>query len=101
MLNWIKVASEADIPDGGCKQVEVSGEPVAVFNIAGTMCAVHNTCLHRGGPLAEGELSGDVVTCPWHGWQYDVTTGQCRTNPAAKLRTFEVKVDGGDVFVAA
>ena len=101
MSNWIKVASEADIPDGSSKQVEVGGEPVALFNVAGTIRAVHNTCLHRGGPLAEGDVNGEIVTCPWHGWQYDVTTGQCRTNPAAKLRTFAVKVEAGEIFVAA
>lgn len=100
MSNWVKVASEADIPDGGAKQVEVGGEPVALFNVAGRIVAVHNTCLHRGGPLAEGELNGDIVTCPWHGWQWDVTTGKSPTNPSAKLRRYGVKVEAGEVYVS-
>ena len=101
MADWVKVASEGDIPDGGCLQVEVGGEPVALFNIAGKIRAIHNTCVHRGGPLAEGGVNGDLVTCPWHGWQYDVTSGQCRTNPAVSVKTYEAKVEGGEFLVAS
>ena len=100
MAEWVKVASEGDIPDGGCLQVEVGGEPVALFNIAGKLHAIHNTCLHRGGPLAEGEIDGDLVTCPWHGWQYDVTTGSCRTNPGVTVRKYEAKVENAEILVS-
>ena len=101
MPNWIKVATEADIPDGGSKQVEVSGEPVALFNVAGTLCAVHNTCLHRGGPLAEGDLNGEVVTCPWHGWQFDCSSGKSTRNAAVGVSCYPVVVDGTTLYVEA
>ncbi len=101
MSDWVKVASESDILDGGCTQVEYGGEPLALFNIAGTITAIHNTCLHRGGPLAEGEVNGDIVTCPWHGWQYDVKSGECKTNPAVSLRNYQVTIEDGEVLVSS
>ncbi len=101
MADWIKVASESDIPDGGCKQVECGGEPLALFNVAGKITALHSVCLHRGGPLAEGEINGDIVTGPWHGWQYDVSNGQCKTNPSVSLRCYDVKVENGEVLVSS
>jgi nitrite reductase/ring-hydroxylating ferredoxin subunit len=79
--------------------VEVNGKTLAVFNGDGAFHAIDNTCIHRGGPLGEGDLEGSVVTCPWHGWQYDVTTGACVANPAAKVERYEVKVEGTDVKV--
>ena len=101
MADFVKVCKKGDLPAGSGRTVDVKGKPVALFNVDGNFHAIDNTCLHRGGPLAEGELNGGVVTCPWHGWQYEVTSGECRTNPAAKLRTFEVKVEAGEIFVAA
>lgn len=101
MANWVRVASEEDVPDGGAKQVEVGGQPVALFQVAGKFHAIHNTCLHRGGPLAEGDVNGDIVTCPWHMWQYDVTTGECRTAEGMSVRCYPTKVEDGQVFVAA
>ncbi|MBI3083984.1 MAG: Rieske (2Fe-2S) protein, partial [Candidatus Omnitrophica bacterium] len=80
--------------------VEVGGKTIAVFNCDGTFYAVDNTCVHRGGPLGEGSLSGTTVTCPWHGWEYDVASGTCLTNPAAKIQRFDVKVDGDDVLIS-
>ena len=92
-------ASVLDLPPGAAKQVTVSGVEVALFNIAGHFCAVDNTCPHRGGPLVDGSLGGSTVTCPWHAWEFDVTTGACLTNPAAKLKTYPVQVQGNDILV--
>ena len=100
MGDWVKVALESDVPDGGSKQVEVGGEAVALFNVAGQVRAIQNTCLHRGGPLSEGDLDGDLVTCPWHMWQYDVTNGKCRTDPSITLACYQVKVENGEIFIA-
>lgn len=69
MGDFVKVGRKDEIEPGTGKTVDVEGTPVALFNVGGTYYAVHNTCRHRGGPLGEGELSGSVVTCPWHGWQ--------------------------------
>lgn len=101
MPDFVKVCKTGDIPPDSGKTVEVKGQPVAVFNVDGSFYAISNTCLHRGGPLAEGELDGKIVTCPWHGWRYDVTSGVCQVNTAAVVEQFEVRIEGDDVFVAA
>lgn len=81
--------------------VVVLGHPVALFHSEEGFHALSNACLHRGGPIGEGNLDGTTVTCPWHGWTYDVRTGRNLGNPAASLRTFEVRVEGDDVLVGA
>ncbi len=98
-MEAIAVAKVTDVPPGTSKVVIVAGRPVALFNVGGTFFATDNSCLHRGGPLGEGTLDGEVATCPWHGWQYDVKTGGNLGNPAAKLRTYRVVVEGDDVKV--
>jgi len=94
-----KIAEQGDLDPGQCRVVEVEGKTLAIFNVDGSFYAVDNTCLHRGGPLGEGELDGKIVTCPWHGWRYDVTTGANVNNPAVKVNCFPVKVEGTSVFV--
>jgi len=96
----VKVAQVSDIPPGSGKVVEANGKTIAVFNCDGTFYAIDNTCKHRGGPLGEGSLSGATVTCPWHGWEYDVTSGGCQTDPSITVQKFAVKVDGDDVLVS-
>jgi nitrite reductase (NADH) small subunit len=99
MASFVRVAATTDIPVGQGKTVEVNGKQIAVFNRAGTFYAIDNTCKHQGGPLGEGELDGQVVICPWHGWTYDVTTGVSPDDPDCKVDTYAVKVDGSDVLV--
>ena len=96
---FVRVTGTTDVKPGQGIVAEVNGKTVAVFNIDGAFHAIDNTCIHRGGPLGEGELEGSVVTCPWHGWQYDVSTGACVANPAAKVERYEVKVEGTDVKI--
>ena len=100
MASFTKVASVAEIPAGTGKTVEVGGTSIAVFNCDGTFYAVENTCKHQGGPLGEGSLSGTSVTCPWHGWEYDVTTGVCSMDDSISVQKFSVKVEGEDVLVS-
>ena len=100
-MTFTKVAKTSDIPAGGAKVVEVGGKAVAVFNRGGTFYALENTCKHRGGPLAEGAVSGTTVTCPWHGWEYDLTSGACTFDPSVKTQAFQVKVEGDDVLVSS
>jgi len=99
MGEFVRVAGTADVKPGHSIVAEVNGKTLAVFNVDGKFHAIDNTCLHRGGPLGEGDLEGTVVTCPWHGWQFDVTTGTCVANPGAKVERYEVKVEGNDVTV--
>lgn len=99
MGNLVKASSVSDVPNNQGKVVDLNGTSVALFNVNGQFCAIANTCPHRGGPLGEGDLEGSVVTCPWHGWQFDVITGKSPVNPAAGVKTFPCKVEGSDVFV--
>ena|SRR5271170_4775913 len=101
MAEFIKVAKVADVAPGQGMTVEAAGQKIALFNVAGRFEATSDVCLHQSGPLGEGTLEGPVVTCPWHHWQYDVTTGVCKTKPGASLRKFAVKVEGDDVLVEA
>ncbi|HZX60390.1 MAG TPA: non-heme iron oxygenase ferredoxin subunit [Candidatus Methylomirabilis sp.] len=95
----VKVGQVTDLAPGEGKVVEADGHPIALYNVEGKFYALHNTCLHQGGPLGEGDVDGTVVTCPWHGWQYDVTTGTNVKNPSVKVASFTVKVEGSDVLV--
>lgn len=94
----IKVAQADELKPGSCKVVAANGRDLALCNIGGMFHAVDNTCPHKGGPLGEGELDGAHITCPWHGWQFDVNTGQCKHNPAARVATVKVVVQDGDVM---
>ena len=99
MARYVKVAKLDDLPPGSCREFQADGKPVALFNVNGTVFALDNTCLHRGGPLGQGVLEENIVTCPWHGWQYDVKSGAVVMNPDIKVRKFAVKVEGDDIQV--
>lgn len=99
MSNYIKVAKTSEMPSGTAREFHANGKVIALFNVGGKFYALDNTCLHRGGPLGQGVLEGDVVTCPWHGWQYRVTSGEAVFNPEIKVQAYEVKVEGDDIVV--
>lgn len=99
MAEFVKVASASEISDGSGKTVNVRGRKIAVFNAGGSFYAIDDACRHRGGPLGEGEVYGTRVVCPWHGWEYEFSTGCNVDDPAMKLSCFAVKVEGGDVLV--
>ncbi len=97
---YVTVAKVTDVPPGQGRVVEASGRELALFNVGGTFFAIDNTCMHRGGPLGEGEVEGKIVTCPWHGWRYDVTNGTREHTPDVPgVACFEVRVSGEDVQV--
>ncbi len=85
------VAKVDEIPSGAGKVVFAGDRAIALFNVNGTFYAIDNTCPHRGGPLGEGELDGATVTCPLHGWQYDVTSGSGTFGPA--VSKYDIKID--------
>ena len=95
----MKVAKVSEIEEGGSKIVDLDGQQVALFKVGGAIYAVGNTCPHSGGPLGEGYLDGSIVTCPWHGWQFDVKTGDCQTVPQDRIRTYPVEIQGDDVVI--
>ncbi len=95
----VKVGKKEEIGLGGAKSVLSGGKDIAVFNVGGEFHAIDNLCLHRGGPLCDGRVDGAVVTCPWHGWQFDVTTGELIMNPATKQKKYAVHIKGGELYV--
>lgn len=112
------VAKVADIPEGAHVVVKVGNREYGIFNVAGAFHALPNLCLHQGGPLCRGRLGdalgasadtdwqlrweqkGEVIACPWHALEFNVTTGRCLAYPERSLPTFEVVVDGDDVKLA-
>ena len=99
MGNMVRVAAVSDVLPGQGRVVKTDGIEIALFNVDGAFHAIGNVCRHRGGPLGEGSLDGSVVTCPWHGWEYDVTTGATLANPALNVPVYRTEVDGDDVLV--
>jgi len=97
MPNVTTVAKTTDIEPGAGKIVEANGREVAIFNVDGCFYAIDNVCIHKGGPLGDGSLEGEVVTCPWHGWRFNVKTGACLANPAAKVKAYAIKVENDEI----
>ncbi len=95
----ITIGRVEDLPEGSCKTIELpDGDQIAVFNVSGEFCATNNFCPHKGAPLSEGILCGSVIECEWHGWQFDVRSGECLT-VAEKIATYRVIVEDGVIEV--
>lgn len=110
------VASVDEIPPGGRKIVELAGRSIGVFNLGGEFYALRNRCPHQGGPLCEGRLfgaieaavpgdvrltrTGEILTCAWHGWEFDIRTGQSWCDPSRlRVRTYDVQVKPGGALL--
>ena len=109
------IGPEAEFPPGTHRVVRVRSLAVGVFNVAGRFYALPNVCTHQFGPLCEGTVNGttacdaatgwrfawvrdgEIVTCPWHGLEFDITTGRCLANPRVRLRSYPVSVEDGQV----
>ena len=96
---WQKVARLSEIPEGTCKTIQCAGPVFGIFNVGGKIYALDNTCPHRGAPLGDGTLDGGEVICPWHAWTFDVKTGECKTAPDLKQKTYPVKIEKDDILV--
>ncbi len=100
MPKTVKVAEVRELAPGEGKTVEVEGVSLALFNVDGTYFAIANACTHVGGPLGEGSLIGNEVTCPLHGAQFDVTSGKVLGGPArSDVKSFPVSLEGDNVMV--
>ncbi len=98
-MGFVRAAKMGDVPPGTIREFQVESKAIALANVDGQFHAIDNTCIHRGGPLADGPLEGTVVTCPWHGWEYDVRTGKVGQNPTAGVDCYPVEVRGDEIFV--
>jgi nitrite reductase/ring-hydroxylating ferredoxin subunit len=98
-MAFVRVTKATDVAPGQIREIEAQGTTIAVANVGGQFHAINNTCLHRGGPLGQGSLQGNVVTCPWHGWTFDVTSGRITHNQAGGVACYPVELRGEDVYV--
>jgi nitrite reductase/ring-hydroxylating ferredoxin subunit len=96
----VRAASLEELPTGQPRRVELDGARVVLVRVGEQVYACGDTCAHKGGPLSEGKLSGTRLACPWHGWIYDVRTGQCAfPGRGASVPSYKVRVEANDVFV--
>ncbi len=99
MSHWIAVAKLADCPPGAALEAVAGERIVAVYNVDGELFALDGVCPHQGGPLGRGALAGCVVTCPWHGWQFNVRTGQHQLSASIQQPRFPTRVVGNSIEV--
>ena len=98
MVKWINVVKTSAVEPGQNIVIKFDNEDIAIFNTGTEFYAINNTCPHQGGPLNEGTLAGEVITCPWHGWQYDLKSGCPITTP--NLRIYPLRVHGDTLQIA-
>lgn len=98
-MGLVRATKVSELPVGSVREFQLDGKTVALANVGGKIYAINNTCLHHGGPLGQGVMNGCMVTCPWHGWEYDVTTGKVGQNPTVGVDCYKVEIRGEDVFV--
>lgn len=94
-----KVAAVSEVPPGRSKVIVRGRRELALFNVGGEFYCIDNLCPHADGSLGEGWLDGEVVTCPWHAWPFNVKTGQMTYNSSVCLATFPCKVEDDAVLV--
>lgn len=99
MEGFQKVAQLEDLAPGRSKKVTINGRAIALFNVDGKFYAIHNSCPHEGGPLADGRLKGYVVACPWHDLAFDIRNGQGTDGGGYCVGSYEVRVEGTDIWV--
>lgn len=98
---WVRIATCESIPLREGRSVEVAGRTIAIFNLGDRFLAVDNRCPHKGGPLAEGIVSGTTVVCPLHAWKVDVETGTVKNSasPVSCIETFRTRVEAGVILM--
>jgi nitrite reductase/ring-hydroxylating ferredoxin subunit len=99
MSDFTDVCAAGELEPGKCMETRVGDKAVALVNAEGSICAVSNTCLHRGGPLGQGFVQGSLLICPWHAWAFDARTGVSDVNPEMVLDRYEVRVENGRILV--
>lgn len=101
VIEYVPVGPVEDVPVGKMKMYKIGRHQVGVANVRGTFHAFNNICLHRAGPLVEGRLLGNKITCSWHAWVYDVASGKVLfpRDEARCLETYAVKVEDNQIWV--
>jgi len=99
MSEFITVAKVGDIPEGEGRAFAVEGRMIAVFLREGRYTAIDDMCPHMGASLAGGPIEGDVVTCPWHAWRFNICNGTWCDNPRISIDAFEVRIEGEEIQI--
>jgi len=94
-----KLATLDEMPPGTLLEIVQGNDLYALCNVEGEIRAVSGVCPHHGGPLGQGALDGGFVTCPWHAWEFDSSTGACGFNDAVCVATYPVRVEAGEILV--
>jgi nitrite reductase (NADH) small subunit len=97
--DFVKVATVDQVPDNEGLMLEVDGLPVALFRVAGKYYAIEDVCPHQESSFEGGELDGAKVTCPLHGWRLNVISGESLEAPGTKVETYEVRLEGQDIYI--
>jgi len=100
MSNFVSVADAKSLPPGQGRTVHVKGREFAIYNLDGQFYAIDDKCPHRGGPLGAGCLENGQVFCPLHGWEFDLRTGACLSNPERPVKTYPTRVENGEVQIS-
>jgi nitrite reductase (NADH) small subunit len=98
-MAWTKLATTAELPAGALIEVEYGDGYVALCNVNGEVRAIDGTCPHQGGPLGEGALNGEFVTCPWHMWDFHSVTGACAFNDNVRVAVYPVRTEGNTILI--
>lgn len=97
---FLKLTTQSELPpENEVKEFPCGDKMICVANVNGTISAIDNVCLHHGGPLGQGVIHHGKVVCPWHGWAYDPESGVLDFNANAKVATYTLKIENGDVLV--
>jgi nitrite reductase (NADH) small subunit len=100
LMPFVRIASQSELPPNNeAKEFPCGEKTICVANVNGTITAMDNVCLHRGGPLGQGTIEKGKVVCPWHGWAWDPATGQAAHNSNAKVAVYPLKIENGDVLI--
>ena len=98
-MAFTRIAGRNELPaPDEAREYTCGDKLICVANVGGTVTAMDNVCLHRGGPLGQGIIDSGKIVCPWHGWQYDPQTGAASHDAAVKLKVYPIKVEGEDVL---
>ncbi len=112
---WATALPLSELPPGTSTTVKAFGTTVAIFNVEGRLFAVSNHCPHHGGPLCHGRISGTalpsqpyeyrygrdgrVLVCPWHGWEFDIESGQTMFDPSIRVSVYETRVENDEIVL--
>lgn len=99
-MSFTRVARQDEIKPGQCRTIRVGITRIAVWNVGGRFHAIEDACKHMKAPLSNGRIEGTTLVCGWHGWRYEITTGECHDKSWGCVKTFDIKLENGVVLVS-